>query len=58
VSVSIEGSNDGNSWTIIATSTATGGESQYVGFNPFQFLRAYVTTLDAGTFAVYLTFGN
>lgn len=57
VSISIEGSNDGNTWQIIATSTATAGESQYVGFNPFQFLRAAVTTLDTGTVAVYLTLG-
>jgi hypothetical protein len=62
VSVSLQGSNDQINWQTIDTTTATTGESRYVSFTvPFKFLRAYVTTLTAGTSPtaiVLVTFGK
>lgn len=60
VSITLQGSLDGVNWTVVDTSTATGGESRPISGKPFAFLRANLGTLTGGTaptVTVYLILG-
>jgi hypothetical protein len=56
VSVSLQGSNNASSWTIIDTSTNVAGETRTLTAQAYKFFRAIVNSKTGGsTFAVYLT---
>ncbi len=49
ISVTIQGSNDGSTWTTLDTSTSTSGETRVFSGSPAGFLRANLGTLTGGS---------
>lgn len=49
VSVTLEGSNDNSTWTVLDTSTITTEETRQATGRPFKFIRANLGTLTGGT---------
>lgn len=49
ISVTLEGSLDNVTWTVLDTSTKTGGEYRAITGTPVQFIRANVGTFTGGT---------
>lgn len=49
VSLTLEGSIDGSTWYVLATSTSTTGDTQFAVDKPARYVRANLGTLTGGT---------